>query len=82
LRYSPLSAAPRRVANWTRQLTWLSASANDSSPAVWWRTRARSRAGATASWATRCRTATASSCRDHHVINRRMSMGDAMRTGR
>jgi hypothetical protein len=53
-------------------------SANDSSPAIWWCTRARSRASATASWATRRRTATTSSGRDHHVINRRMSMGDAM----
>jgi hypothetical protein len=37
-------------------------SANDSSPAIWWCTRARSRASATASWATRRRTS-ASACR-------------------
>jgi hypothetical protein len=73
-----VSLASPRAANWTPQLTWLSASANDSSPAVWWCTRARSRASATASWATRRRTATTSSRGDHHVINRRMPMGDAM----
>jgi hypothetical protein len=70
--------ASPRAANWTPQLTWLGASANDPSPAVWWCTRARSRASATASWATRRRTATTSSRGDHHVINRRMPMGDAM----
>jgi hypothetical protein len=64
-------------AKWTRQPTWLTASANDSSPAIWWCTRARSCASATASWATRCRTAATSSGGDHHIINRRMN-GDAM----
>jgi hypothetical protein len=53
-------------------------SANDSSPAIWRCTRARSRASATASWATRRRTAATSSGGDHPVINRRMNMGDAM----
>jgi hypothetical protein len=48
------------------------------SPPVWWCTRARSRASATASWATRRRTAATSSRGDHHVINRRMNMADAM----
>jgi hypothetical protein len=75
-RCNPLRrAAP---AKWTRQLTRLIASANDLSPAILWRTRARSRTSAAACWATKCRTAATSSGGDHHVINRRMNMGDAM----
>ena len=50
----------------------------NSSPAIWWCARARSRASATASWATRRRTAATSSGGDYPVINHRMNMGDAM----
>ena len=65
-------------AKWAQRLTGLSASANDPSPAIWWCTRARSRASAAARWSTGRRTAATSSGGDHHVINRRMNMGDAM----
>ena len=49
-----------------------------SSPPVWWRTRARAGASATASWAAGRRAAATSSGGDHPVINRRINMGGTM----
>jgi hypothetical protein len=57
-------------------------SPNGSSPPIWWRTRARAGASATASWAARRCTAATSSGGDHPVINRSMNMGGAMVLGR
>jgi len=59
----------------------VAATCNLASPSIWWCTRARSRASATASWSARCRTAATSSGGDP-VINRRMDVADAMVLGR
>jgi hypothetical protein len=80
-RPNPLVAARHRDHLGLTKLRQLR-SPNGSSPPIWWRTRARAGASATASWAARRRTAATSSGGDHPVINRRMNMGGAMVLGR
>jgi hypothetical protein len=58
-----------RINTYFRNSSGSFAHPNTSSISIWWCTRARSRASATALWATRCRTAATDGRRDHHVMN-------------